>query len=49
MLLDLSLGVGYDEIVYIQGYKLRFYTVDLSIDFNTISEQLLKLIVGSRY
>lgn len=49
MLLHPSVGVEYDEVVSIQGHKLRFCTVDLSVDSNAISEQLLRLFVGNEH
>ena len=45
MLLHPSVGVSYDEYVTIQGHKLRFCTVDLSLSSEKVAEQLLELIL----
>jgi len=44
MLLHPSVGMGYDEVVSIQGHDLRFCTVDLTLSPTEISQQLLYLI-----
>lgn len=44
MLLHPSVGVTFDEHVSIQGHKLRFCTVDLSLSSLEIEEQLIALI-----
>ncbi len=45
MLLHPSVGVQYNEQVSIQGHQLRFCTVDLTQSAQSISEQLLNLII----
>lgn len=45
MFLHPSVGVSYDEHVCIQGHKLRFCTVDLSLSSEKVADQLLGLIL----
>ncbi len=43
VLLYPSLGVPYDEAATIQGHRIRFATVDLNADAETIRRQLLRI------
>ena len=43
VLLYPSVGVDYDEAATIQGHRLRFATVDLAADAQTIRRQLLRI------
>ncbi len=44
VLLYPSLGVEYDESATIQGHRIRFATVDLSAETQTIRKQLLRIV-----
>ena len=44
VLLYPSLGVDYDESATIQGHRIRFATVDLSAETQTIRRQLLRIV-----
>lgn len=44
MLLHPSVGVSYDEYVFVQGHKLRFCTVDLSQSSKEVKARLLSLL-----
>ena len=44
VLLYPSIGVPYDEAATIQGHRLRFATVDLAADSQTIRRQLLRIV-----
>ena len=46
VLLYPSLGVNYDESATIQGHRIRFATVDLAADTQTIRKQLLRIVPG---
>ena len=43
VLLHPSVGVGFDEYALIQGHMIRFATVDLAADSQTIRRQLLRI------
>ena len=44
VLLYPSLGVGYDESATIQGHRIRFATVNLAAETQTIRKQLLRIV-----
>lgn len=44
VLLYPSLGVDYDESATIQGHRIRFATVDLAAETQTIRKQLLRIV-----
>ena len=44
VLLYPSLGVDYDESATVQGHRIRFTTVDLSAETQTIRRQLLRIV-----
>ena len=46
VLLYPSLGVDYDESATIQGHRIRFATVDLAAETETIRKQLLRTVKG---
>ena len=47
VLLYPALGTDYDESATIQGHRIRFATVDLTADTQTIRKQLLRIVDGS--
>ena len=46
VLLYPALGTDYDESATIQGHRIRFATVDLAADTQTIRNQLLRIVDG---
>lgn len=46
VLLYPSLGVDYDEAATIKGHRIRFVTVDLAAETQTIRRQLLRIVEG---
>ena len=46
VLLYPSLGIDYDKAATIQGHRIRFATVNLAAETQTIRKQLLRIVDG---